>query len=168
MARPSSARIGARSAPKNQELCRERLDQLKSERSGGMLPETSTQDTIEVFVARWLAAKAGTVRESTLTRYGQLLRRHVVPTLGKKRLLEVKPDALQRLYSDKVADGLSPRTVHHIHTVLHNALEGCREMGLHRAQRRRSGRPADSARSGNALAIGGGSRPATDQVRGAC
>jgi len=108
---------------KTQEACRTRLDQLKGERTGGLLPDTSTQDTVSTFIERWLAAKAGTVRERTHTRYGQLLRRHITPALGKKRLGELKPDSLQRLYAEKLASGLSPRTVHHIHTVFHGTLE---------------------------------------------
>ena len=117
--RPDRRKVSART----QELCLERLDALKAEKRKGILPDKAAADTLDVFLERWLAAKAGTVRERVHTRYGQLLRKHVTPALGKTRLPALRPDALQRLYASKLAGGLAPRSVHHIHSVLHNALE---------------------------------------------
>jgi integrase len=68
---------------------------------------------------------------------------HVVPTLGKKHLEALKPDDVQRLYSDlvtKMVDHgqgrkpgagavLSARTVHHVHVVFHSALEQAVQWG---------------------------------------
>ena len=108
---------------RKQEDCVARLDALKGERRGGLLPDAAAKDTVAGFIERWLEAKAGGVRERTHQRYGELLRGHVVPTLGKTRLAELRPDSLQRLYAAKLKAGLSPRTVHHVHTVTHNALK---------------------------------------------
>jgi hypothetical protein len=78
--------------------------------------------TLGEFVARWLEAKRATVRPTTLDRYGDLLRLHIVPVLGRTALKELKPDQVQRLYAQKLAAGLSPRTVHHLHRCLFSAL----------------------------------------------
>src|SRR5205823_1772831 len=45
------------------------------------------------------------------------------PALGRHRLSALRPDHVQQLYASKLASGLSPRTVHHCHAVLHRALE---------------------------------------------
>jgi integrase len=50
------------------------------------------------------------------------MRKHIVPALGHVPIASLRPDALERLYSAKLEAGLAPRTVHHIHTVLHTAL----------------------------------------------
>ena len=76
-----------------------------------------------MYLARWLAATAGTVRPRTHDRYAEIVRLHLLPALGRTRLPLLRPDALQGLYEAKRRQGLAPRTVHHVHTVLHTALE---------------------------------------------
>lgn len=117
--RPDRRKVSAR----KQEDAIARLDALKTEKRDGSLPESAAKDTVAAFVTRWLAAKEGVVRPTTHKRYGELLRGHIVPTLGRTRLPELRPDALQRLYATKLKAGLSPRTVHHIHVVTKNALK---------------------------------------------
>ena len=46
---------------------------------------------------------------------------HAIPALGRIRLGRLTPQHFQRLYQDKLAAGLSPTTVSHLHTVLHGA-----------------------------------------------
>ena len=50
------------------------------------------------------------------------MRLHVVPALGGIRLAKLSPADLQRLYADRLAYGLSPTSVSHLHFVLHRAL----------------------------------------------
>jgi hypothetical protein len=60
-------------------------------------------------------------RQKTVARYGELLRHHVVPTLGNVSLQKLQGADIDTLY---VALGhkLAPRTAHHIHTVLGSCL----------------------------------------------
>ncbi|MGI8424180.1 MAG: tyrosine-type recombinase/integrase [Chloroflexota bacterium] len=102
--------------------CRAKLQRLRHEHGAGTLPEKSGRDTLGAFLERWLDAKKGTVRDRTHERYGQLLRCHVIPTLGATRLPALRAEALGKLYGEKMAAGLSARTVHHVHTVLHGAI----------------------------------------------
>ncbi len=52
-----------------------------------------------------------------------------MPTLGSILLFEIKPQHLQRLYADKLASGLSGRTVQIIHVTLHKALKNAVKTG---------------------------------------
>lgn len=61
------------------------------------------------------------MRDSTHDRYADYVRLHIKPTLGGLRLAALTPPVLQQLYARKLAQGLSPRTVQHLHRVLHRA-----------------------------------------------
>ena len=63
------------------------------------------------------------VKASTVIRDRPILHKHLIPALGKKRLADLKPDAIQVMYAEKLTAGLSPTTVRLIHTTLHKALE---------------------------------------------
>jgi integrase len=76
--------------------------------------------TVEQFLARWLEAKRGTVRPGTWARYEQLVRLHVNPKLGKRRLARLKPEQLQQVYGELQASR-SPATVLKVHRLLHSA-----------------------------------------------
>jgi integrase len=101
-----------------------KLDKLRQRAAEGMLGDAAAERLpLGAYLTRWLDTKARTVRVRTHERYRQLMEKHVVPALGHTRLTALKPDALERFYAAKLAEGLAPRTVHHIHTVLHTALE---------------------------------------------
>lgn len=116
---------------------RKKLADLRRQVEGGLLADRSKQETLAGYLDRWLDAVKASVRPTTHARYGQLLRLHIVPILGKKRLVSLKPDDVQRLYAGlltkvvergqgrKAGAGatLSPTTVRHVHVVLHTALE---------------------------------------------
>ncbi len=79
--------------------------------------------TVAAWMTSWLEGVKGTVKPRTWDRYHQLLTAHAIPTIGKVALTRLSPERLERLYREKVESGLSPRTVHHLHTVLGTALE---------------------------------------------
>jgi integrase len=78
--------------------------------------------TVEQFLGRWLEAKRGTVRPGTWTRYEELVRLHVNPRVGRRRLARLKPDQLQQFYSELQASR-SPATVLKVHRMLHSAFK---------------------------------------------
>jgi integrase len=114
---------------KTQAECRRRLDELKRLAGGGTLQASTERDSVAGYLEKWLEGKRGAIRARTHLRYGQLLRKHIVPALGRTKLNDLKPDSLQRLYGAKLESGLAPRTVHHIHTVLHTALQQAVQWG---------------------------------------
>jgi integrase len=66
----------------------------------------------------------------TFERYEEYVRVHAIPALGRIRLGRLTPQHFQRLYQDKLAAGLSPTTVSHLHTVLHGAFAEAVRWGL--------------------------------------
>jgi integrase len=57
-----------------------------------------------------------------LTREG-LVRNHIKPALGSKKLTKVNPDDLKKFYRDRLASGLAPSTVKLLHTILNKVLK---------------------------------------------
>jgi integrase len=134
--------------------CQKKLADLRRRRDEGLLGDPGAgKETVEAFLLRWLDAIQGTRRDSTLYRYRVLIHTHLIPSLGKIRLADLKPQHLVGLYAEarktgkrvKVKDaaeavkgapknpgkapireervGLSPRTVKYLHTTLKLALD---------------------------------------------
>lgn len=71
-----------------------------------------------------------TLRPKTIESYAYLINSHILPELGHIRLVQLRPDHLQALYSKKLEEGLSKRTVQYIHAVLRRALNQAVKWGL--------------------------------------
>ena len=95
------------------------------------LPVVVERQTVGQFLERWLddSARVST-RPRTFERYVQLVRLHIVPTLGPVRLEKLAPSDVQRLLNEKLGQGLSPKTVRHIRGVLCTALGRALKWGL--------------------------------------
>lgn len=74
------------------------------------------------FLGQWLEAAKPTLRPRTWQRYEEIVRLHLVPSLGRLPLARLGPQDLQRCYAAATARGLSPRSVRCVHMVLHRAL----------------------------------------------
>jgi integrase len=94
--------------------------------------------TLAAWVDRWIALqrrgdtdqpRRGLVNARTLERYEELLRLHVLPTLGKRPLQRIAPTEIDELYTALEAR-LSTRTVHHVHTVLGACFSAAVRKGL--------------------------------------
>jgi integrase len=77
---------------------------------------------LDAFLEEWIAALGMRVRPATARRYAELLRLHVVPSLGPVKLSRVTPQRVEALLTEKLGERLSPRTVWHIRAVLRAAL----------------------------------------------
>ena len=75
------------------------------------------------YLGKWLDGIEGTVRERTWKRSEEIVRLHLVPTLGKTRLDKLNALQVQSLYRSKLDSDLSPRTVQIVHATLHKALK---------------------------------------------
>jgi integrase len=82
------------------------------------------------FLAEWLTVIKSTVAAGTFERYEQYIRVHAIPAVGRIKLGRLTPQHFQRLYQEKLAAGLSPTTVSHLHTVLHGAFAEAVRWGL--------------------------------------
>jgi integrase len=96
---------------------------------------------LAAWVDHWLAllrrgedtGVRGLVNARTLERYGELLRLHVVPALGKRPLQRITATEIDTLYDTlymALGERLSPRTVQHVHTVLGACLNAAVRKGV--------------------------------------
>ncbi len=90
-----------------------------------------TKTTLAEYLERWLKDYAWpNLAPKTAEGYEHIIRRHFIPALGNMALTQLKPEHLQRYYSQKLTGGLSAQTVRHHHTALHKALQTALEWGL--------------------------------------
>jgi hypothetical protein len=71
-----------------------------------------------------------TLRPRTVQGYEINVQRHLLPKLGRIRLVRLSPSAVQALLNRKVEAGLSPSTVRGIHATLRTALGQAERWGL--------------------------------------
>lgn len=102
---------------------RDRLTQRKAEWLRGEAVDDDGY-TLGAYLDRWLTeSERGGVSEKTYMSYEGTVRLHIKPLLGHLRLRELTADHLRWLYGEKLAVGLSPRSVQIIHVVLAKALK---------------------------------------------
>ena len=107
-------------AKTREEVSRKLTAALRDREDG--LPAPSERQSIAQFLNDWLETAKPTIRPSTHRRYEEYVRLHVLPALGRVRVSALTPQHLQKLYAQKLKDGLSPTSVAHLHAVLHRAL----------------------------------------------
>ncbi|NSW76107.1 MAG: site-specific integrase [Candidatus Atribacteria bacterium] len=106
-----------------------------SEKMAKLLPQVNAglispeRYSLGDWLYTWLYTyKKNTLRPTTFERYESLVRKHVVPALGKIALEKLRPEILQRFYLEK-QKGLSSRSVEFIHAVLHGAMKKALQLG---------------------------------------
>lgn len=75
----------------------------------------------------WLPTICTRIKPTTYESYRSNMHLHILPTLGGRRLIEITPLMLNRLYADLLAEGttrgpLCPTTVRYIHAIVSKAL----------------------------------------------
>jgi integrase len=88
------------------------------------------QQTVEAYFLSWLESIKHTVKPRTVKNYRDYARLHIIPVLGKVKLAKLSPQQVQNFYTKKLDEGLSSTTVHHLHAVLHKALNNAIRLGL--------------------------------------
>lgn len=111
-----------------QEVARKLTAALRAVQDG--LPLPPERLTVARFLQDWLESARPALRPRTWERYEECVRLHIAPLLGKLALARLTPSHLQRLYSQKLEEGLSPTTVFYLHAVLHRALGQAERWGL--------------------------------------
>jgi integrase len=86
--------------------------------------------TVSAFLERWLDAHRSQVSPRTFERYEEIAKKNIMPLIGGFYLTQLKPEHISSAYAQALkagrrdgSGGLSPRTVHHMHRVLHQSLE---------------------------------------------
>jgi integrase len=110
------------------EVIAQKTSALRSLQQGVPMADDST--TVEKFLLRWLdESLRSTLRPRTLVSYEMIVRRHLIPMLGRTSLAKLSPEAVQRYMNGKVESGLSARTVQYHHAVLRRALNQAMRWG---------------------------------------
>jgi integrase len=105
------------------------VEAREAQRKGILASDDST--TLGEFMNNYMEnVGKHTLRPKTIESYSSLIRIHILPVLGKVKLVNLRPDHLQSLYSSRLEIGLSRRTVHYIHSILHRALDQAMKWGL--------------------------------------
>ena len=85
--------------------------------------ESGRDQTLGNYLKDWLEnCVRTTLKPRSWESYEERVRLHVLPDLGHVRLRKLTPQHLQRLYAQKLADGLASTTVNHVHFVISSAL----------------------------------------------
>jgi len=114
-----------------------RLAELLNQLDNGTFIK-SGKTTLGEYLERWLKNYTWpNLAPRTAEGYESIIRCHLVPALGKIPLTQLKPEHLQRYYSEKLSGGrydgkgaLTRTTVSHHHTCLHRALKMALKWGL--------------------------------------
>jgi len=87
--------------------------------------------TLREFLVRWLTQYVTpTLSPTTAETYAKMVNSHIIPALGSIKLIDLKPEHLQRFYAKEIKSGLSTTTVRHFHMILHKALDHALKWGL--------------------------------------
>ena len=113
----------------SQSECREWLKVTRAQVENG-LTLSGAQTTLAHFLSEWLVATGNSIRPKTFVQYQQIVRQHIVPTLGNIKLKDLRPDHIQALYNQKAKDGMSNRTLLLVHAVLHRAFNQALKWGI--------------------------------------
>jgi integrase len=116
---------GCRGKREAQQECARILVDMQS---GGYVAPDKT--TVAKFLERWLTHIKTQVAPGSFERYAELVRNNIVPALGATKLTKLRPEQISEAWGRALADGrcdgaggLSPQTVHHMHTILKAALK---------------------------------------------
>jgi len=94
------------------------------------IPPITGRMTLAVYLQHWLAESAKpTIRESTYVSYRTIVRKHLVPQLGRVQLAKLTPQMVEQFLNNRIGTGLSPRRVQYFHAVLRRALNRAMKAG---------------------------------------
>ena len=99
---------------------------------------TPGKTTLAEYLEKWLKDYAfSNLSPKTAEGYESIIRQHVIPKLGSIPLSQLKPEHIQKYYSNLLSNGrcdgkgaLTPLTVRHHHMALHRALQMAVKWGL--------------------------------------
>jgi integrase len=80
--------------------------------------------TVEQYLTSWLTDSVkGTVSRATFDGYKRDVHHHIIPHLGRRKLKELTPVDIRRLYRKMAEKGLKDRSIEYVHTTLRKSLK---------------------------------------------
>jgi integrase len=115
---------------KTRDEVRVRLTKALVDRNDGLVFDAGNL-TLEQYINSWLEDSVRhSVKPATYESYTQLVRNHITPALGGKKLKDLTPDHVRRFRSFELEKGLSTRTAQYLLFLLRKALQQAVENGL--------------------------------------
>ena len=103
--------------------CWRKLNMAMADAERGILPGPANL-TLEQYLTSWLADSVkGTVSRATYDSYRRDVHYHIIPELGRRKLKELTPADIRRLYRKMVERGLKDRSIEYVHTTLRKSLK---------------------------------------------
>jgi integrase len=87
------------------------------------------QSTFKDYLISWLSSIKASLSSTTWYQYEMTVRKHIVPTLGSYKLINLRPEYIQNLYNLKLKSGTGTRTIEVIHTVMHKSFSHAVKLG---------------------------------------
>ena len=78
--------------------------------------------TIKEWLQEWLKGRKAHIAESTHSTYETMIKVHIAPTIGSIKIKDIKTREIQNLLNEKLAGGLSARTVKYIYQTINAGL----------------------------------------------
>jgi len=108
---------------KNKTECWRKLNTAMADGDRGILPGPANL-TVEQYLTSWLADSVkGTVSRATYDGYRRDVHHHIIPELGRRKLKELTPGDIRRLYRKMAEKGLKDRSIEYVHTTLRKSLK---------------------------------------------
>src|SRR3712207_6041141 len=108
----------------------ENLVKALADRDRGLVFQGENQ-RLSAFLDCWLNGSVkGSVKPSTYESYERIIRNHIKPALGHRKLKNLAPDHVQHFYQKKLDASIAPGTVRLMHGILHKALEQAVKWGI--------------------------------------
>ena len=96
---------------------------LERERDGGRVTKAGTGKlAVADYLADWLEASRVRVKVKTWVGYDVDIRVHINPVIGTKKLAQLRPEDIEKIYLKMTDDEKSPATVAHVRRTLRKAL----------------------------------------------
>jgi integrase len=86
--------------------------------------------TVAEYLDEWLDNHRISLRSKTAHSYSRMIKNHILPFLGNKRLKDLKLVTIEEFYSELLQKGLGPRTIRITHNILHTSLAKAVKYGL--------------------------------------
>lgn len=98
--------------------CKEKLEKMKYEIKSGIYCE-ETKVTVDKWFNVWIEEyKEQTVKRTTIEVYKTVYKEHIKQELGHRRMKDIRPEHVQRLYNTLKKDGKGRKTIELVRTVL--------------------------------------------------
>ncbi len=115
---------------KTQKEVRDWLIKQRNQIKEGIYVEDESITVADFFNRYMRDVAAHKLRPTTIQSHSSVVRLHIKPEIGNIKLVRLRPDHLQNLYTRKLESGLSRRMVQYIHSVIHVVLKQALRWGM--------------------------------------